>query len=329
MNGSTVYPLAPSAWGAAEEIPVDNVVQAFVVSDTPSVYGTSYINVHLEPDPLTGGWRVRSGDSVIGGIAASHRSRFTPLERVHGSGLVPATLAGVRLDPALGRFAVDVFLPPALVSVPRNNAPTGAVVLPPGDMFVVDTSAGEFTGGELDMRSPGQWLVGLTVLGDAVVATLDGRVLGTFSDQDNTVLSAFVGEETVFARAHIVDGMVGLDVSEPSPDPDVVPPLTIPADEPKRAWTVTTFPDGTWSITVERNAAVDADDISTPTAHSRPVSSPTADGATTAPAPSVDFTPTTSFRASSATYLTEMEKLRLRREHQGRSRGGRHRRRHP
>ena len=316
MSGPTVYPLAPSAWGAAEEIDVDHLVQALLFSEVTSTFGTTYLEVRLEPDPLTRGWRVRAGEHVIGAIAAVVRSRFPAIERIHASGFVPSTIAGARFDSERGRCDVQVYLPPPQMCVPRNNAPAGAVVLGPGDMIAVDTSTGEFTAAELAARSPGQWLVGLSIVGDAVVITLDGRVLGTVSDADNAALASLIDAPTSYARAHIIDAMVGLDVSEPAAEPAPVPALTVPAPEPERDWNLVTFPDGTWSVVVERDAAIDPEDIAAPARRSRPVAGPA----------SIDFTPTTSFRASSAAYLTEVEKMRIRREQQDASKGGRHRR---
>ena len=315
VSGPTVYPLAPSAWGAADEIDVDHLVQALLFSDIARTVGTTYLEVQLEPDPMTRGWRVRAGEHVIGAIAAAVRSRFPAIERIHASGFVPRTIAGARFDSERGRCDVQVYLPPPEVCVPRNNAPAGAVVLGPGDMIAVDTSTGEFSAAELAARSPGQWLVGLTLIDDAVVITLDGRVLGTVSDTDNAQLSPLIDAPATYARAHIVDSMVGLDISVPTSAPSPVPALTVPAPEPEREWDAVTFPDGTWSVVVERDAAIDPEDVAEPAEHSRPVSSP----------PSNDFTPTTSFRASSAAYLTEVEKLRIRRQQQDTPRGGRHR----
>lgn len=290
------------------------VVQSVLYTDIASTFGTTYVEVYLEPDPLSRGWRVRCprcGGSVIGEIAAPYRAAYPSLQRVHSSGLVPSTVAGVRLDAARGLFNVDVFLPPEPVAVPRNNVPAGAAVLPPGDMVVVDTSAGEFSAPELEFRSPGQWLVGLVTVGDAVVVTLDGTVLGTADIN-------LAGDGVAYARAHIVEAMVGLDIGEPEPNPPAVPALTAPPPEREGAWEAMDFPDGGWAVTVGRDNAIDAGDLPDPAAGARRVRSPSA------PAPSVDFTPTTSFSASAATYLTEVEKARLRREQSGRARG-RHR----
>lgn len=306
MSGRTVYPLAPSAWGAAEEIPVDDAVQALLFSDCGEAFGTAYVDVALEPDPLTRGWRVLAGETIIGAVSAAHRGRFPAIERVHAAGITPVTTAGVRCDG--GRMRADIFLPPPDFAVPRNNAPAGTVALPSGDMYVVDTSSGEFTAAELASRSPGQWLVGLTQVGEAVVATLDGRALGALDAQDSAFFRRILARRPVnsaFARAHIIEGMVGLDVAAPDGAWLQLPPIAPETARKNRPWTFNEFPDGTWAVTVPREYAVD------------PVERA---------APSVDFTPTTSFRASSATYLTEAEKLRQLRAQDTGPRTGRHRR---
>ena len=330
MNGAQTYPLAPAAWGAGLELRVDDSVQALLFSVTPDNYGTAYLDVALEADPLTRGWRVRNADAVIGRLGPQQRSHFPSLERVHASGLTPHTLAGVRLDAETGRFVVDVYLPPEQFCVPHNNSPADSPVLPPGDMMVVDTTAGEFTAEELMARSPGQWLVGLTVIGDAAVATLDSRVLGTVADLS---LDSDAAAQQMYARAHFLDGMVGLDVATgETAEAQPLPALSAPLPQPEHSWRMTTFPDGTWAVLVPRDDAVDEQDLVHPSTTARHVAGPsetteTAENAEIpAPPPSIDFTPTTSFRASSRTFLTEVEKLRLLREQDLSARRGRHRR---
>lgn len=327
MNGAQTYPLAPAAWGAGLELRIDDPVQALLFSDTSDSYGTTYIDVDLEPDPLTRGWRVRTADAIIGRLGAQQRSRFPSLERVHASGLTPRTLAGVRLDAETGRFTVDVYLPPEQVCVPHNNAPANSPVLAEGDMMVVDTSVGEFTAEELAARSPGQWLVGLSLVGDTVVATLDSRVLGTVAE---LALDPVETQQSLYARAHFLDGMVGLDVAEGElARARALPALSVPPTEPERSWRMTTFPNGTWAVLVPRDDAVDPQDLAHPSTNARRVAGPSeiAEAAEIpAPPPSIDFTPTTSFRASSTTFLTEVEKLRLLREQDSSTRQGRHRR---
>ncbi|WP_288832208.1 hypothetical protein [uncultured Corynebacterium sp.] len=320
------YPLSPSAWGAAEEVPVRKVVQGLLYSDFSSGVGTSYVRVALVPDPLSGTWRVRSEGGVIGEVSAADRRRFPDIQRIHAAGLAPTTLAGVRLDDASGLFDATVFLPPASLAVPHNGAAPGSQVLPAGDMYAVDTSTGEFTAAQLAERSPGQWIVGLQVLGEAVVVTLEGRVLGSLPSDGGAEVRPFLEPllddapgTALSARAHFLAGMVGLDLAAPdSPcsPAAALPPLAAEPPAEQEGAAVTEFPDGTWAVTVSREDAVDAEDILSPSDGARPVA---------LRAPSVDFTPTRSWSISAGNYLTEVEKVRLRRQADRRTPGARHR----
>ena len=236
-----LYPLAPSVWGAAVQLPVRDVVQAALFSQFAAHRGTAFIPVHLQPEPLSGGWKVRqTNGAAIGTLPASDRERFDDLRRVEASLLMPETLAEVYLSPTTGRFEVNVLLPPPELIVPRNDAPSSAVVLPPGDMVLIDTSKGEFTADELAMRSPGQWLVALHVIGDAVAATLGDKVLGGVEWEGEP--PTHDGE--LYARAVLLEGMAALDVA-PEQHPTNVPALQVPDQRPVTPWELIDFPDGT------------------------------------------------------------------------------------
>lgn len=313
------YVLSPSAWGAAEELPVDNLVQAFLFSDFAAATGTSYIAVSLQPDPLSGAWRVRYRGGVLGEVGAAERGLFPDVQAVHAAGLLPETLAGVRLDRTTGLFEATVFLPPAPLAVPRNDAPHASRVLPAGDMVPVDSSSGDYSAAEIAEASPGQWIVGLRVLDGVVVVTLGPRVLGHVPEEDSRVIGPALGGSsggTFSARAYFLEGMVGLDLDTGASSPSAA--AALPGLGARRAphpgAVVTEFPDGTWAVSVAREEATD--DVS----HSqgaRRVSTPQA--------PSVDFTPTRSWSISAGNYLTEVEKVRLRRQADGAAAEGRHR----
>ncbi len=349
------YPLSPSAWGAAVEVPVAGLIQASLFSDLGSASGTSYVDVTLHPNPLSGTWRVRYAGGVLGEITANLRELFPDIGRIHAAGLVPSTLAGVRLNPGSGLFDATVYLPPAPLAVPRGDAPAGARLLPPGDMYVVDTSTGEFSGGELAEASPGQWLVGLSPVGGAVVVTLGGRVLGSVAEDEAAEVRALMGavldDAPVAARAYALDGMVGLDLAAPDGPCPEVPPLppapVVPAPAAENGPPVTEFPDGTWAVTVERYAAVDPGDVVEPSPGARRIGLPGTGAPEDAPqpqrtlgdlvhvgdvqppegpaGPGIDFTPTRTWHISAGNYLTEVEKVRLRREARRRTGSGRHR----
>ncbi|SDS23337.1 hypothetical protein [Corynebacterium timonense] len=316
------YVLSPSAWGAAVEVPVQKLVQATLFSDFTADAGsraTRYIDVALQPDPVGGAWRVRYAGGILGEIDAADRGRFLDIHAVYAAGLVPETLAGVRLDRDSGLFGVSVFFPPAPLAVPRNDAPSGSRVLPPGDMFPVDTSSGEVSAAEIAAASPGQWLVGLQLLDGTVVVTLGGRVLGHLPDEDSGAVAPLLRDAPAAAfsaRAHFLDGMVGLDLdaqASATAEAAALPRLG-PRPDPATGAEVTQFPDGTWAVTT---AGEDVAAYLTGEGGARRVSTP--------PAPSVDFTPTKSWSVSAGRYLSEVEKVRLRRQADGRVSEGRHR----
>lgn len=340
-----LYPLAPSVWGAALQLPVSDVVQAALFTEFAAHPGTAFIPVHLQADPLTGGWKVRrTTGAAIGSLPAVERNRFEDLRRVEASLLMPATLAEVYLSEKTGRFEVNVLLPPPELVVPRNDAPTSAVVLPPGDMVFIDTSKGEFSAEELAMRSPGQWLVALHVIGGAVAATLGEKVLGGVEWEGD--LPALNGE--VYARAVLLDGMAALDVAGPEEGVAQLPALKIPDQRPVTPWELVDFPDGTWAITVQRDFAIDPqdtvrpthtsryvslageerpDDVAAPTEMFHTVDLPEPPRRRAAPIASAVAAAQVSDVEAAGEFLTEVEKVRLRRQARltrGRK-GGRHR----
>lgn len=289
--GPRLYPLAPSVWGQGEEIPVEHVVQAALFTDFADLRGSAFIDVLLQPNPLTGSWRVRrlsTGEGqgpVLGEIASQHRDRFADVMRVDASLLMPVTVAEVKLEESTGRFELSVVLPPPELAVPRNDAPANALVLPPGDMMVVDTAKGEFTAEELAARSPGQWFVALHRIGEHVAATLGDKVLGGFDSRDNETLGGFLAAaaETdeadngaVYARVVLLDGLAALNVAGPDEGIGQVPGLKVPDGHQRpqphhqqeqgsaAPWSLIEFPDGTWGVTVEHDYAADPGDTPHP-----------------------------------------------------------------
>ena len=343
------YPLAPSTWGAGVEVPVDHVSQAALFTDFAGRAGTTYVDVVLEANPLNRSWRVRRSSvgelpgPVLGEVSPEWRSHFPELERIHSSFLQPSTVAAVKLSRGTGRFNVHVVLPEPQLAVPRNNAPEAASVLRPGDMLVLDTSVGEFDAAELEARSPGQWFVGLALIDGAPLATLDGRVLGALVGADaEEARTWFDGYApgALWARAVLLDGMAALDAAGPDEGTEQIPALTAaPARRPE-PWQLIEFPGGDWAVTVERDFATDPADEVKPKHTARYVSlrgggrpeelsAPTEMfGRIDEPAESPERPEPTPVAAQNAgeSYLTEVEKVQLRRKNRGRRRGGRHRR---
>lgn len=391
-----LYPLAPSVWGVGEEIQLEHIVQAPLFGEFPSLGGTAYFDVLLHPNPLTGAWRVRrllpgsEQGRVLGDVPESQRERFESMRRVEASLMMPVTTCELRLDPDTGLFAASIILPAPQLAVPRNDPPAQALVLPPGDMLVVDTAVGEFSAEELEGRSPGTWFVRLHEIGGTVVAMLGDKVLGGFDDRDAATLLDYLdkvravrgagstaregageaaGEGTaLFARAVLLNAMVALNAGSPREGLQRVPALKVPDSAPTAAWAFTEFPDGSWAVTVERPFATDPADAPRPrhtaryvslTGRERPadVAAPTEmfsrvdidEGRTEdtpeatagaavreAPAPVPEPVlaqpqahPAGAPRdalAGAGDYLTEVEKVRMRRQARASRSGGRHRR---
>ncbi|MCP1387413.1 hypothetical protein M5J20_04320 [Corynebacterium sp. TA-R-1] len=366
-----LYPLAPSVWGAAEEITATGVVQALLFAEFGGHVGAAYVDVLLEPHPLTATWRVRrvgpnsAQGPVLGEVPAAKRARFEDTSRIDASLLRPQTTAAIALDPATGKFAVQVLLPPPVLAVPRNDVPADAVVLPPGDMVVVDTARGEYNAELLGARSPGQWFVALHRIGDSVAATLGDKVLGGFDAADAEELgyiledtAAEAGERPVYARAFLLDGMAGISVAGPEEGLQRVPTLKVPDQRSLSPWRVEEYADGTWGVLVDRGHVMDEteapkprhtaryvslaggerpEDLAAPTEMFGRVDIPDAElrrgrhaapegasGSAVRVAQLVAKQTSASVEPSEG-YLTEVEKVRLRRAKRIAGEGGRHR----
>jgi len=345
------YSLAPSTWGAGVEVPVDHVSQAALFSDFAGRRGTTYVDVVLEANPLNRSWRVRrrSGGElpgpVLGEVAPEWRAHFDEVERVHSSFLQPATVAAVNLNKDTGRFDVHVVLPQPHLAVPRNNAPEEAAVLLPGDMLVIDTSVGEFEAAELSARSPGQWFVGLVPIDGTPLATLDGRVLGAIAEPDGEAVLAWLSQFPnggLWARAVVLDGMAALDAASPDEGTEQIPALSAAPQRRPEPWQLIEFPGGGWAVTVERDFATDPVDEVKPKHTARYVSlgggarpeelaAPTemfgrVDEPAEAESPRRPEPTAVAAQNTGDGYLTEVEKVQLRRKNRKRRRGGRHRR---
>lgn len=271
-----LYPLAPSVWGVGEEIELQSVAQVPLFGEFGQLHGSVFVPVLLHANPLNGAWSVRrlltdgSQGTLVGEIPWPERGRFEDMRRVEASLLMPVTAAEIRLDTEAGLYRVAVILPPPPLAVPRNDTAERALVLPPGDMVVVDTTAGEFTAEELSARSPGAWFVALHQVGGTIAATLGDKVLGGFAPDDAAELAEYVRAATraagadegapVFARAVLLDGMAALNVAGPAEGLQTVPALKVPDLTPTTPWSLVDFPDGTWAVTVERPFAIDPGD---------------------------------------------------------------------
>lgn len=330
------YPLAPTALGDGVLVDVENVVHAVIHEHAGGPARLPLrTTVELEPHAVSGTWRVRwpqAHGAVVGSIGAAAREAYSPIERVHDAAMIPSAVATIDIDRRTGESTMGVHLAPPELAIPRNNPLDGAMVLPSaaGETAMVNVSRGEFNANETLLMSPGQWIVGLRVHGGDVVVTCGGRALGTLDHDDaeglRDRLEAFAATGApVMARAYAVEGRIGVDCSITRGSGAVahLPVLPPPPVETVQPFQVFTYADGTLAITVELAAAIDPEDQPRPRAGARGVTlpwtkqapDPLRDDAPTQyfPAP-VGFTPSESNDlAGEETYLSEVEKVRLRR----------------
>lgn len=352
-----LYSLAPSIWGAGEEIELASVIQAPLFEEFGDTKNSAFLPVLLHPNPLNGSWRVRrvghdrTQGRVLGEVAAEHRQRYPEMQRIEASLLMPTTIAEVRFDNQSGLFRAKIILPPHQLTVPRNDPPEGALVLPPGDMIVVDTAKGEFSADELVALSPGTWFVALHPLAGTVAATLNGKALGGFGAEDAKDLLAYIEEAgaPLYVRAVLLEGMAALNAGDPSEGLQTIPVLKVPDTTPTTPWSLVNFPDGSWAITVERPFATDPEDTVRPHYRARYVSLTGKDRPDDVAAPTQMFAkvelpedkpedkpvevreravvkekPDTGWQGAGG-YLTEVEKVQLRRRERVAGEVGRHR----
>lgn len=319
--------------------------------------------VELEADPLSGQWKVRwpaAHGGIIGSISADDRAHYRCVDTLHGAGLVPTAHAVISFDPLTATHHVAVQLAPSTMCVPRNNLLPGALLLPgtaPGEAPVyVHVADGEFTAAETMLMSPGQWLVGLHLHGHTVVVTCGGRVLGTLDEHQAgpvraKIAALFAQGSDVKARAWAVDGSISVDVTRaPGTFPvRTLPPLPLPEGPEIELPTaeIFEFSDGSIAVTVDLAHAIDPEDwvqarpgartiapftatlaTGTPATASPPAASPDTDNdSPTQYFPAfMDFNPSRTDdgeAAASKTYLTEVEKVRLRRARRS-ARGPKH-----
>lgn len=342
MEPTPRYPLTPTTLGDGANVRVGNLVQATLFDHISTVAGSEHnlaTSVELEPHALTGTWRVRwplAFGAIIGEIDAATRADYPLVDVIHECGFIPAAQASFELDRITGIYDVIVHLALPEFVVPRNNPVDGAMVLPSGsggvhERLPVDVTAGDYTEAETKRLSPGQWLVGLNIHENTVVVTCDGRVLGALGERDSVEVRALLemlidDPAPVLARAMAKDGTVTLDIARQSTVQAMRNLPTLPVSEMPQpnSFQVFEFGDGTVAVTVDSSVAVDPDDQPIPAGNARTVILP--DTISEPPTKPIDETPTEPFPApigftppshdsvaSENNYLSEVEKVRVRR----------------
>lgn len=231
------YPIAPAALGESRSYRVTGLDMAASWNYAAS---TTQLTVTLAPDPMTRGWRVRGPHGTLGLLDAEVRGDYPDLERVTTSGFVAATV-GNFVHGSQATIDLDVWLPSPVLTVPLNNLPPGAVVLPQGQSILLDTASVD--GAEAAFAvGTGQLLVTLRRVGDAAVTVFDDHAIGTFTAPqeflDRVDESAAAGTPLA-ARAFIGDGLIAIDAdlsdeAVPGTLPELrvdPPPAVAPATE--------------------------------------------------------------------------------------------------
>jgi len=232
------YPLPTSYFGVEHVVILDHVIAGTALS-IPGV-GTqpALIDVSLEPDTYSNGWRVRSEFGFIGFLDEVEAAEYPDLHRLKASQATPQTLATVGIVEGELEVAVSLGLWPWMV--PVNDQPAESALLAGGHGAVVDTAAGDLTESQLSHLETQQFFVTLKVIDDAVVAACGDTVLGPCGalSQLPGLRTAYAAAQeagtTMAARAYSAGGMIAVDIpAADSPDSELfspaVPPLRAPS----------------------------------------------------------------------------------------------------
>ncbi|MDK8475584.1 MULTISPECIES: hypothetical protein [unclassified Corynebacterium] len=232
------YPLATSYFGVEHVAILEHVISGTVLSIPGVGSQPALIDVSLEPDTYSNGWRVRSEFGFIGFLDEVEAAEYPDLHRLKASQATPQTVATVGIVDGELEVAVSLGLWPWMV--PVNDQPAESALLAGGHGAVVDTAAGDLTESQLSHLETQQFFVTLKVIDDAVVAACGDTVLGPCG-----ALSQFPGLRTAYApaqeagttmaaRAYSAGGMIAVDIpAADSPDSELfspaVPPLRVPS----------------------------------------------------------------------------------------------------
>lgn len=305
------YPLATSYFGVEHVAILEHVISGTVLSIPGVGSQPALIDVSLEPDTYSNGWRVRSEFGFIGFLDEVEAAEYPDLHRLKASQATPQTVATVGIVDGELEVAVSLGLWPWLL--PVNDQPAESVLLAGGHGAVIDAGAGDLTDEQLSHFDTQQFFVTLKVIDDAVVASCGDTVLGPCG-----VLSQLPGLRAAYAaaqeagtvlaaRAYSGGGMIAVDIpaanaTEAELFSPAVPPLRVPSGRTALPSTTTSRPttpaqpEG-WEFALE--SADIAGDL--PTGSRRPVSPSAnkdlgpaeASPATPSTAPENDAAPTT------------------------------------
>lgn len=245
------YPLATSYFGVEHVAILEHVISGTVLSIPGVGSQPALIDVSLEPDTYSNGWRVRSEFGFIGFLDEVEAAEYPDLHRLKASQATPQTVATIGIIDGELEVAVSLGLWPWMV--PVNDQPAESALLAGGHGAVVDTAAGDLTESQLSQLETQQFFVTLKIIDDAVVASCGDTVVGPCG-----VLSQLPGLRAAYAaaqeagtvlaaRAYSGGGMIAVDTpAEDATDTELfspeVPPLRVPSGRTALPSTTTSRP---------------------------------------------------------------------------------------
>lgn len=210
------YPLATSYFGVEHVAILEHAISGTVLSIPGVGSQPALIDVSLEPDTYSNGWRVRSDFGFIGFLDEVEAAEYPDLHRLKTSQAAPHTVATVGIVDGELEVAVSLGLWPWMV--PVNDQPAESVLLAGGHGAVVDSAAGDLTDSQLTHLDTQQFFVTLKVIDDAVVASCGDTVLGpcgALSQLPGLRAAYAVAQEAgtvLAARAYSGGGMIAVDI---------------------------------------------------------------------------------------------------------------------
>jgi len=236
-----LYPLATSYFGVEHVAVLEHPVLGTALSIPGVGEHAALVDVSLEPDTYTNGWRIRSDFGFLGFLDEAEAAEYPALERLKNSFAQPQTIATVEVVDSEVEIAVSLGLWPWMV--PVNDQPQGTALLTGGRGVLIDAAAGDLSSSQLQRMGTQQFFVTLEDLSGTAVATCDDMVLGPCGD-----IASLPGLRAAFeaasasgaglsARAYTSRGMLAVDLPGNAATAEeifspAVPPLRVSAPQP-------------------------------------------------------------------------------------------------
>ncbi|MCT2187371.1 hypothetical protein RAE07_07940 [Corynebacterium kefirresidentii] len=236
-----LYPLATSYFGVEHVAVLEHPVLGTALSIPGVAEHAALVDVSLEPDTYTNGWRIRSDFGFLGFLDEVEAAEYPALERLKNSFAQPQTSATVEVVDGKVEVAVSLGMWPWMV--PVNDQPQGTALLAGGRGVLIDVAAGDLSSPQLQCMGTQQFFVTLEDLSGTAVATCDDMVLGPCGD-----IASLPGLRAAFeaasasgaglsARAYTSHGMLAVDIPADTATTEeifspAVPPLRVPAPQP-------------------------------------------------------------------------------------------------